>query len=142
MEYPAFRDAYMRAADQYADESPFLVHMRITTSGGTSKNNTHPFPVKNGAMIHNGIMFTPAGERAGKAPDRKSDTRVFAESLFNILTLEEVKKANEGIRKAIGFGNKLCFLYDNKQFHIVNEQAGSWVDGIWHSNSSCKVKGT
>lgn len=141
MEYTDFRDAYFKAVGLYGENSPFLVHMRIATSGGTSLSNTHPFPVKGGAMIHNGILFTPSGERAGKAPDRKSDTRVVAESLYNILVLEDVKRASAGIARAIGGGNKLCFLYDSGDYHIINESAGYWRDGIWHSNSSCTVGG-
>ena len=138
MNYNAFKSAYSLAAEQFAEDSPFLVHMRIRTSGNTNANNCHPFAIKGGALIHNGIMFTPSGDRAGKDPtDRKSDTRVFAESLFNILQLEDVKRAQEGIRKAIGWGNKVAFLYDSKDYVIVGESAGMWNDGIWYSNSSC-----
>ena len=143
MNYNSFQSAYALAAEQFAEDSPFLIHMRIRTSGNTNANNCHPFPIKGGALIHNGIMFTPSGERAGKDPtDRKSDTRVFAESLYNILVLEDVKRAQEGIRKAIGYGNKIAMLYDSKEYVIIGESAGMWVDGIWYSNSSCGLPKT
>lgn len=137
MKYVEFRDAYLKAAERFADDSPFLVHMRIATSGGTRPINTHPFSIKGGAMIHNGIMFTPVGPRAGTTEDRKSDTRVFAESLYNILQLETVVKASRAIGKAVGSGNKLCFLYDSGDYHIVNEDMGYWAQKIWYSNGSC-----
>lgn len=140
MNYNAFQTAYEKAAEKYSKDSPFLIHMRIRTSGATNRNNCHPFAIKGGAMIHNGIMFTPTGKRAGDNPaDRKSDTRVFAESLFNILELESIKKAEDDIRKAVGQSNKLCFLYDDGSFHIINEKAGYWADDVWYSNGSCSV---
>lgn len=140
MNLVSFEKAYQSAVKLYGEESPFLVHMRIRTSGTTNSNNCHPFRIRGGALIHNGVMFTPAGNRAGQNPqDLKSDTRIFAESLHNILELEHVKKASEGIRKAIGYGNKVCFLYDNKEVVILGEAAGFWDDGIWYSNTSCGV---
>lgn len=137
MKYNEFQKAYATATDKYAAESPFLVHMRIRTSGATNANNCHPFPIRDGALIHNGIMFTPTGKRAGPVDDRKSDTRVFAESLYNILNLEHIQKKSLAIQNAIGRGNKICFLYDDKSYYILGEEMGDWIDGIWHSNDSC-----
>lgn len=137
MQYNDFQRAYRDAVDKFAADSHFLVHMRIGTSGGKTPKNTHPFPVSGGAMIHNGVMFYPTGKRAGHEGDRRSDTRVFAEDLFNILRLEDLKKAKDNLKKAIGGGNKLCFLYDNNEVIIVGEEAGFWREGIWYSNSSC-----
>lgn len=131
-------ESYKAMSELYAEDSPFLVHMRIGTSGGKTPKNTHPFPIKNGALIHNGIMFTPAGERAGTPEDRKSDTRVFAEALYNVLELEHVKKAEKRILREIGYYNKVCFLYNDKSYYILNEDAGDWEGDIWFSNSSCK----
>ena len=136
MEYEPFRDSYMKAAGRYAETSPMLVHLRIRTSGNTSPANCHPFHIKDGAMIHNGIMFTPTGDRAGSAHDRKSDTRVFAEALYNILKLEHVKNAAKELRSAIGYGNKLAFLYNNKEYFILGESDGYWLNDIWYSNIS------
>lgn len=141
MKYAEFQKAYVEASSKYAADSPFLIHMRIRTSGATNQNNCHPFPIKGGAMIHNGIMFTPTGKRVGKPEDRRSDTRVFAEDLYNILQLETLKKAGDDIRKAVGNSNKLAFLYDDKQFLILGESLGTWSEGIWYSNGSCAVSG-
>lgn len=137
MEYNKFQKAYEKAAEKYAAESPFLVHMRITTSGGTSKVNTHPFKIKGGAMIHNGVMFTPTGEENRG----KSDTRIFAERFHNILQLEDVLAAGEDIIDAVGSYNKLAFLYDDRRYAILNEQAGYWLNDVWYSNRSCDVRG-
>lgn len=135
-----FDSAYRSAAALYARESPFLVHMRISTSGGVSTTNCHPFEINGGAMIHNGIMFTPTGVAAGTISDRKSDTRVFCEQLFHVLKQEHLKLCMDSVQREVGYGNKLCFLYDNKEYLIIGERSGTWDnDGIWHSNSSCQL---
>lgn len=139
MEYNPFQKAYRKAVESYGHDNPMLVHMRIRTSGTTGPKNTHPFRVKGGAMIHNGIMFTPAGKRIGNPNDERSDTRVFCEDLHNILELDSVKKAAEGIHAAIGRGNKLCFLYDGGETFIIGEDNGMWDKGIWYSNGGCGV---
>lgn len=141
MTLATMKEKYQEYAEQYSTESPFLVHLRISTSGGVTAANTHPFPIKGGAMIHNGMMFTPSGARAGDYKDRKSDTRVFAEALHDVLELEYLKKAEKRILQAVGSYNKLCFLYDNKDFLILNEGDGFWNDDntIWFSNRSCNA---
>lgn len=130
----ALSDAYDRAPD-----SPFLIHMRIRSVGHQNENNTHPFPIKGGALIHNGTLFTPTGSDVGPADDRKSDTRVFAERLYNVLEYPDVEAGKDDIGRAIGSYNKVVMLYDTKDYVIVNEANGEWVDDIWYSNSSCRL---
>lgn len=146
--YNEFQKAYREAVEEVGNDSPFLIHMRISTSGLVSGENTHPFPVGHtsdeadsftGAMIHNGILFSPFGELAGQPADRKSDTRIVSEQLTKLLVLENVLKAKDMMGKAINGGNKLCFLYEDKTFVIVNESSGRWKDDIWYSNNSCDV---
>lgn len=139
MELDKFYEAYMEAVEEHGKDSPFLVHMRIRTSGATNANNTHPFPIKGGALIHNGTFFTPSLKYAGPKDDLKSDTRVFAENLYNILTYEDVKAAQDNILKAVGTYNKIVFLYDDGRHLILNENRGMWMDDVWYSNSSCRV---
>lgn len=142
--YNEFHKALNAAVDTYGQQSPFLIHMRIGTSGLKNENNTHPFAIKPqdgpaGAMMHNGILFTPGGAYRGPDHDKKSDTRVVAEALNNILRLQDVLQAKKELGAAIGYGNKLAFLYDTGDYVIINENQGYWDDGIWYSNSSCKV---
>lgn len=134
MGYNDFQREYAKSAEKYAEVSPFLVHMRISTSGGVIPANTHPFKIKGGAMIHNGVMFQPPVRPEYK---NKSDTRIFAERMFNILTLEDVLKAEKRILSSVGQYNKLVFLYEDKQYAILNEEAGNWKDDIWYSNTDC-----
>lgn len=139
MRYEDFEKAYMSIANNQGKKNPMLVHMRIGTSGKNDRDNTHPFRVRGGAMIHNGIMFTPYGEAAG--PNQcKSDTCVFAHTLHNILVKEDVKRAKSDLERAIGSGNKMAFLYDDGEYVILNDRAGFWDKGIWYSNDSCGVK--
>lgn len=144
MKYNDFQKAFRKASEEFGADSPFLVHMRIGTSGGVTPVNTHPFEIKpqhgpHGAMIHNGILFTPSGAWAGNGADKKSDTRVVASALNNILVLEDIKNAKALLGNAIGAGNKLAFLYDNKEFVIINEHQGYWKDEVWYSNAGCNL---
>lgn len=141
MTYNPFQKAYAEACAANPD-TPFIVHMRIRTAGDTNQNNTHPFAIKGGAMIHNGGFFSPGGKYAGPQGDRKSDTRVFAENLHNILTYEDVVAAEKEILAAVGTHNKMVFLYDDARAHIMNEKHGIWIDDIWYSNGSCRVYNT
>lgn len=140
MTYGELHDAYYEAVEKYGQDSPFLVHMRIKTSGLVSQANTHPFPVAGGAMIHNGSFFYPSKKYIGEANDEKSDTRVFAEQLGKILTYADVKASQMRILEAVGAYNKLVFLYDDGQYLILNERAGNWKDDVWYSNLSCQVR--
>lgn len=139
MLYNDLEKSYYADVEKYAEHSPFLVHMRIRTSGHVSPANCHPFKIKGGAMIHNGSLFYPDKEHIGTPEDRKSDTRVFAEVLHNILTFEDVKAAEDAILGSVGRYNKLAFLYDDGRYHIMNERAGSWKDDVWYSNDSCRI---
>lgn len=138
MLYNEFQKAYEKACKENPD-TPFMIHMRIRTSGHTNGNNTHPFPIKGGAMIHNGNFFTPGGKYLGAKDDLKSDTRVFAENLHNILSFEDVTAAGKDILRAVGGYNKIVFLYDDARHVILNEEGGVWIDDIWYSNGSCRV---
>lgn len=138
MKLPDMEKAYFAAVEKYAETSPFLVHMRIRTSGETDPHNTHPFKIKGGAMIHNGILFSPTGELAGKEGRRNSDTRILATVGHNILTKDHVTIAKSMLEDIFGY-NKLCFLYDDGDYVILNEDLGDWEKGIWFSNGSCKT---
>lgn len=144
MNVEEFIKSYEDAHIQSDAGSSMLLHFRIGTSGLKSQNNTHPFAIKpqkgpHGAMIHNGVMFKPAGAWTGPADDAFSDTRVFCNANNNILALEAVQNNKAALLTAIGNHNKLVFLYDDNTHVIVNEQAGFWHDGMWFSNRTCGI---
>lgn len=138
LSYNEFQKAYDEAVAKFGATSPFLIHMRVRTSGDINDNNTHPFEIKGGALIHNGILFSPTGKDIGPPDDRKSDTRVFAERLFNILDFESVKETKLELEKAINY-NKIAMLYDSGDYVILNESKGNWTDGVWYSNNACDL---
>lgn len=139
MKYNAFESAYRQAVQEHGKDGPMLVHMRIRSAGNIGPKNCHPFRIKGGAMIHNGTMFYPATDNNAKLRDRKSDTRIFAETFHNHLDAESLRYAEYDILNAIGRGNKLAFLFDGGEFVIVNEKAGFWREDIWFSNASCQI---
>jgi predicted glutamine amidotransferase len=140
LHYNVFEKAYREAVRLHGKNGPMLVHMRIRSAGDMGAKNCHPFKIKGGAMIHNGTMFYPSTDRAqSKSRDRKSDTRIFAETFHNILDLESMQHAENDILNAVGRSNKLVFLYDGGDYIILNEKQGMWRDDIWFSNSSCQI---
>lgn len=119
---------------------PALFHSRITTHGGTSRDNCHPFQVGRDSgtvLAHNGML--PIKEQDGK-----SDTRIFAETVFpswgGIRTLTS-KKMRKKLSK-FATGSKLVFLTTDVSisdgYVIINEKDGHWDHGVWWSNSSYK----
>lgn len=137
MEYNPFQKEYERVVTKYGKNGPMLVHMRIRSAGDKSKDNTHPFAIKGGALIHNGTMFSPKYDENSKVD--KSDTRIFAETLFNILTPEDVKDAMKDLADAVGW-NKIALLWDGGEYAIINERSGRWINDVWYSNSSCDTE--
>lgn len=134
MEYKDLLSAWMARTKEFPD-SPFLLHFRIRTSGATDKDNTHPFKVQHGAMIHNGVLFHPDPTKH----KNKSDTRVLSERMHNNFGDSDVViAAKENIGKDIGAYNKLVFLWEGGKTCIVNEEQGTWVEGVWFSNTYWK----
>lgn len=138
LNFDAVLDDFLTARAKHG--GPALFHSRITTHGGTSLGNCHPFQVgrdSDTVVAHNGML--PIVSRDGK-----SDTRIFAESLFpswgGVRTLDSRRMR----RKLSKFadGSKLVFLTADRRtrddYYIINEEDGHWVDGVWWSNNSYK----
>ena len=138
LNYDAVVDRFIEARKTHKGHA--LFHSRITTHGGTSLDNCHPFQVgRDGQSVvaHNGML--PIDAKGGK-----SDTRIFAEELFpswgGVATLNS-KKMRKRLAK-FASGSKLVFLSANPDvnhdFVIINEKDGHWADGVWWSNGSYK----
>ena len=120
---------------------PALFHSRITTHGGTTVENCHPFQVGSDTqtvVAHNGML--PIDAKNGR-----SDTRIFAESLFPSWGGPSTLNSKKMRKKLAKFaaGSKLVFLSANSDvqndYTIINEKDGSWdADGVWWSNTSYK----
>lgn len=114
-----------------------LIHFRIKTHGPVDKTNCHPFLVnKSLGFIHNGII-------SGYGNDKQSDTIDFNNAILKKLV---AKHGNNSlfddpmtalIENIIGY-SKLVFLDRHGNYHIMNEEKGSWHDGVWYSNNSWK----
>lgn len=118
----------------HAEKNPVILHVRAATLGRVNADNCHPFPVKGGAMIHNGILWSSYGVGNPRLAE-KSDTREFAERLHGNLVYEDVAADPKALLRTLGGGfNKLVFLYDGGKYVIVNEEVGGWEDNVWYSN--------
>lgn len=113
-----------------------LMHFRIATAGTVIKDNAHPFPIRHGALIHNGTLFHPVG--GVNAP--RSDTRIFAEAYEDKLTPEFVQLCKPDLERAIDRWNKIAMMWNDGTVQVLNESA--WVrdaaTGILYSHSGYK----
>ena len=122
-------------------ESPFILHMRISTQGKVDLNNVHPFPVdENTVMAHNGIIPATSTAKAKKDHPDISDTKLFVDEVLPQLSdnwLDHEWTVNM-VEDAIGH-SKLAFLTVNPalehQLYILNSHMGDWIEGIWFSNT-------
>lgn len=130
MKLKDFLDSY-EVHEAVNQESNFLIHFRITSQGSDEASNTHPFEIDGGALIHNGTL-SGTGSSYGKG---ESDTCKFANMFAKNLSFDFVQKYKARLNDAVR-GSKLCMLYENNTYQIVNESDGQWVNGVWYSNGS------
>ena len=133
--YFTFKDFYKEYKPH--EDKQVLLHFRIKTHGPIDKNNCHPFLVNSGlGFIHNGII-------SGYGNNKKSDTIEFNEAILQKIVAKHGNNSLfddpmvELIENVIGY-SKLVFLDRHGNYKIMNENKGSWDNGIWYSNSSYK----
>jgi hypothetical protein len=128
--------AALKAAFALVPEGvPVSVHFRIKTHGNKDADNTHPHWVwpDEVAMSHNGIL--PIGAPADSA---ESDTARFARLVLPHLPKTWWKNPAlvHLIESYMGRGNKMVVMNQAGDYKILNEEAGSWEQGVWFSNST------
>lgn len=122
----------------YADKEA-IIHFRWATHGLENEENCHPFPIPDGALIHNGIISWCEP----KPLDPRSDTRIFVEDLLTSfladgLPIDAGFKAS--LETVIGGGNKIVMFHKGERV-ILNEQGGHWENGVWFSNLIWRYEG-
>ena len=113
-----------------------VIHFRIATSGGINEKNLHPFKVNESVYFcHNGILDIDV-----PANSPINDTQIFNNYFMKGLPVDFVNNSStmQLLEYSIGTRNKFVFLDITGQFHILNERAGRWDNGIWYSNDSYK----
>lgn len=148
MTYDAFRGALRNVLNALGEDTPIVMHFRITTHGGTCPENTHPFPLTNDiaelkrtsthadiGVAHNGIIrITPRDKSV-------SDTQEYIASVLAGVARKNPRfyrtaRIRNGIRDTIN-GSRMCFM--NGTGDIV--RIGDWIesDGYWYSNDSFRA---
>jgi glutamine phosphoribosylpyrophosphate amidotransferase len=143
--FPEFWDAYQTLT--LGEKQKAMVHFRWTTHGATNYDNCHPFPLKDGALIHNGIIpldetkgnneWYMTGDSIHGMSDNRSDTRIFCEDYIDGMGAHELRLSRKLIESIIGW-SKLVTMHDDGTVLIFNEQDGHWRSGVWYSNDSYK----
>lgn len=129
---------FIDARERYTD-SPALFHSRWATHGSIRIGNCHPFIVggnQRTVMAHNGVL--PKRAHPGIGDDR-SDTAIMAGELLprNWRRLDKAS-VRKSLTEFCGRGNKLVILTVDPKYrrnhYLINESAGVWDNGVWHSN--------
>jgi len=136
MTYKNFLKTYTHKCSQHK-KSPFVVHMRIATSGASSCDMTHPFKInKHLAFCHNGVLY--------QIPTHayKSDTFLFNQTILQKLP-EDFIENNAIVLMLADYisTDKLVFLRSDGKVYIINEDLGEWEGDVWYSNDSYKKLG-
>lgn len=143
MDYDDFKEYVLDIEDP--QNKDIVIHCRITTSGGTSPLNCHPYPLWKankylegefeGVMFHNGILDSH-GYKGEK--DNENDTQAFIRKCVKKLPHSFLR--NEAICSLISSSigtNKLLFLSKDGVKMI-----GNFIedDGYYYSNASYKPR--
>ena len=112
---------------------PMLLHFRIGTQGTVSDENCHPFKIKDGALIHNGVFWN-------EYQAKDSDTNQFCADLGDILSYDFVRSELKFLGDEIGKGNKVAMLYNGGRLAILNRDNWTTTDipgceGVLFSNT-------
>jgi gamma-glutamylcyclotransferase (GGCT)/AIG2-like uncharacterized protein YtfP len=113
-----------------------VIHLRYTSIGKTTHDNSHPFPVGNDAwMCHNGSMSSMRTVACTTTCNDNSDTRNLAE-IISLCKYDKISDILPLIHQITGkTGNKLVFMEKDGEVTIVNKDLGNEEDGIWYSNT-------
>lgn len=134
MTFDEFLAAYKSKAAKFKS-TPFLIHFRIRSAGSSGADNTHPFEINNGALIHNGTIHgTGASYSAGE-----SDTALFVKEFKDHLTFDKVEANLAKLEDALDY-NKVAMLFGDSRYIIINHKKGVWEGGVWYSNSSFRSR--
>jgi predicted glutamine amidotransferase len=131
-----FEEAFEKDNKQYGKKSAFVIHFRIRSQGDKSAENTHPFEIAGGVLIHNGTLDGTGSEWGVGA----SDTALFCKAVGDELSYEAVAEKKQDLELAIGTYNKFVMLYEEGKHHIINEKQGNWNADTWYSNFSYRAK--
>jgi len=133
LSFKKFYKEYTKALNENP-ESPFLLHFRVTTHGGTNLFNCHPFSInKDVAMMHNGTITNSVPAKS----DKRSDTQKFNDTILKGLpkTFYKYSVLTELIEAYIG-RSKVAVMSKDGAVTIYNKNLGNEEDGVWYSNLS------
>ena len=154
MDYSDFIQSLQADYKKYGEETPFVIHFRISTQGGVKKGLTHPFPFTTEmedmkktrckcqlGIAHNGIIdLTTESYYRRKDVDYNDTMKFISEYLTLIIdrfNWYEHKGKVRLIERLIS-GSRLAIMDGNGHTELI----GDWTEdnGIFYSNNYYKVE--
>lgn len=133
---------FIKAVLKLPEDAERMVHCRIATHGGVSKELTHPFPVSESyakmemlsGVLSSGYILAHNGILSNFTPDKShSDTEELVRCLAN-LKCDIMGAEMRDIINALVHGSRVAILNTDGK---INRYGTGWtqIDGIWYSNT-------
>lgn len=132
-EMDTFKGFWKKYQETIPDLRQMVLHFRISTSGEINKRNCHPHRINPKlAFVHNGIINI-------KEAKGLSDTVTFGKQVLSLLPegFQDCSAHRYLLSLTIGY-SKLVFMNAMDKVSIINEDAGSWDNNVWFSNTTYK----
>jgi len=137
MKWRSFKRYIKRTKIKRLNKLPVVFHFRIATHGSIDPRNCHPFQMNDSlAMAHNGVMQNIGIPEGEDISDSEAFLNRYVRDAFSSISIDALSNGmpiNELFSKFIG-SSKLVFMDNDGDVAIVNEGAGTWLEGTWHSN--------
>jgi len=112
-----------------------VLHFRIATHGEVSLENCHPFRVSKSLILsHNGILNIKLKDKT------RSDTYALASLLGSLPDGFLERGVYRWLLDEAVSPDKLLFMDGVGNVTIIGENRGSWVEGLWFSNTYWRAK--
>jgi len=144
MNFDNFMDALMMRA---SDDDAMLIHFRIATHGGVTRQGTHPFPLSSNkralnalewvsdvGVAHNGIVVGFGVSNYGNVAEGMSDTQEFISDVLNTPSVRAGLFDDPAIKYLVGEATTSKWAFMDATGKTV--LFGKWHkdNGLWYSN--------
>jgi predicted glutamine amidotransferase len=152
MDYSDFIQSLQDDYKKYGEETPIVMHFRISTQGGVKRGLTHPFPFTNNmedmkktrcrcqlGIAHNGVIdLTTENYWRRKEVDYNDTMKFISDYLTLIIKSKDWYKNKDKLKliELLISGSRLAIMDGNGHTELI----GDWIEdnGLFYSNAYYK----
>ena len=144
LNYTDFIKALKKDYKKYnLEKHNLILHFRIGTSGGITKEKTQPFKISNNikelnklyvnnkksSIVHNGVFYKFEYNK-----NNTSDTQNYIKDFLQPLLASGIKNKKDLIKDSLGYNSKIAVL--NKKDNVFLYGEYYYYNGVYYSNNS------